>query len=163
MPTVTFLQHAAAIGRDLGRSDKEIDQIKVNLEGSYSVLQNARALGVKVLCGTDSGNSTVMPYGELHANEAEILVNYGGYTPMEAIVACTRDNAFAVGLEGDLGLIEPGKLADILVLNKDPVADIRALQGGRHLSWVIKDGKKVDLNGGSQDEEGLLSFRGEGS
>ena len=151
MPTMTFLRHAVEVGRDFGRSDREVDQIKHNLEGSYSMLEHARALGVKVLCGTDSGNSTVMPYGELHANEMEIMVKYGGYTPMEAIVANTRENAFAVGLEGDLGTIEAGKLADILILDKDPLADVSVLKNGNHLSAVIKDGKKVNLNGQSDD------------
>ena len=151
MPTMTFLKHAIEMGRDFGRSDREVDQVKHNLEGSYSMLEHARALGVKVLCGTDSGNSTVMPYGELHANEMEIMVKYGGYTPMEAIVANTRENAFVVGLEGELGTIEAGKLADILILDKDPLADISVLKNGSHLSAVIKDGKKVNLNGQSDD------------
>ena len=151
MPTMTFLRHAVEVGRDFGRSDREVDQVRHNLEGSYGMLEHARALGVKVLCGTDSGNSTVMPYGELHANEMEIMVKYGGYTPMEAIVANTKENAFAVGLEGELGTIEAGKLADILILDKDPIADISILQKGRHLSTVIKDGKKVSLNVSSDD------------
>ena len=151
MPTMTFLRHAVEVGRDFGRSDREVDQVRHNLEGSYSMLEHARALGVKVLCGTDSGNSTVMPYGELHANEMEIMVKYGGYTPMEAIVANTRENAFAVGLEGELGTIEAGKLADILILDKDPIADVSVLKKGSHLSTVIKDGKKVNLSRTSDD------------
>lgn len=77
----------------------------------------------------------------------EILVKYVGYTPMEAIVANTKDNAFAVGLEGELGTIEPGVLADMLILDRDPMADISILQRRRHLSAVIKDGKQVNLNG----------------
>ena len=152
MPTMTFLKHAIEVGRDFGRSDREVDQIKHNLEGSYSMLEHARALGIKVLCGTDSGNSTVMPYGELHANEMEIMVKYGGYTPMEAIVANTKENAFAVGLEGELGTIEAGKLADILILDKDPLADVSVLKKGSHLSAIIKDGKKVNLSGQSDDK-----------
>ena len=144
MPTLTFLEHASEYGRDFGRSDREVDQMKYNLEGGATVLQRARQLGLKVLCGTDSGNSPVMPYGELHANEPWIMVKYGGYTPLEAISACTRDNAFVVGLEDDLGVIEAGKLADMLILDKDPVADISVLKGGRHIQRVIKAGKVVD-------------------
>jgi imidazolonepropionase-like amidohydrolase len=144
MPTLTFLEHASEYGRDFGRSDREVDQMKYNLEGGATVLQRARELGLKVLCGTDSGNSPVMPYGELHANEPGIMVKYGGYTPLEAISACTRDNAFVVGLEDDLGVIEAGKLADLLILDKDPVADISVLKGGRHIQSVIKSGKVVD-------------------
>ena len=159
MPTVTFLKHAVENGRDFGRSEQEVDQIKHNLEGAVSVLETARKLGVKVMCGTDTGNSPVMPYGLLHANEAEIMFKYGGYSPMEAIVASTRDNAFSVGLENDLGVIEAGKLADIIVLDKDPVADVSVLQAGRHLSWVIKDGKIVDLDHKGDGEETLLALR----
>ena len=144
MPTLTFLEHASEYGRDFGRSDREVDQMKYNLEGGATVLQRARELGLKVLCGTDSGNSPVMPYGELHANEPGIMVKYGGYTPLEAISACTRDNAFVVGLEDDLGVIEAGKLADMLILDKDPVADISVLKGGRHIQSIIKAGKVVD-------------------
>jgi imidazolonepropionase-like amidohydrolase len=147
MPTMTFLVHMAELGRETGRSQREVDTIKRHVEGGTRVLERARNLGITVLCGTDSGNSPPMPYGALHAKEAEILVQYGGYTPMEAILACTRDNAFAVGLEGEVGVLAPGKLADLIVLNADPLADIRVLQGGKHLTTVIKDGKIVDLNG----------------
>ena len=162
MPTMTFLEQAQELGRQLGRSEAEIDVVKRNLEGATRMLQTARSLGVKVLCGTDSGNSTVMAYGEFHANEAEILVRLGGYTPMEAIVANTRDNAFAVGLEDDLGVIEEGKLADLIILDQDPLADIRVLQGGRNLAMVMKDGKIMDLSGGPDGEEELLLLESAG-
>lgn len=147
MPTLTFLMHVLEMGRDSGRGQRELDTIKRHVEGGVRVLEQARALGITVLCGTDSGNSPPMPYGELHANEAEILVRYGGYTPMQAIVACTRDNAFVVGLENDLGVLQAGKLADLIILDADPLADIRVLQGGRHLNLVMKDGNIVNLNG----------------
>jgi imidazolonepropionase-like amidohydrolase len=98
-----------------------------------------------------------MPYGQLHAHEAEILVRYGGYSPMEAIVATTRNTAFALGLEDALGTLAPGKLADIIILKNDPLADIRILQGGQHLAAVIKDGKIVPLNGHAVAEE-MLAF-----
>ncbi|SUZ76676.1 uncharacterized protein METZ01_LOCUS29530 [marine metagenome] len=145
MPTTTFLFEALEVGKELGRSDEELDIIKRNADSAVTVLETARTLGVKVMCGTDTGNSPVMPYGVLHAHEAEIMVKFGRYTPMEAITAYTRDNAYVVGLEGELGVIEPGKLADVLILDADPLADIGVLQGGKHLSVVIKDGRQVDL------------------
>jgi len=159
MPTMTFLERAAEVGGDYGRGPAELDLIKRNLEGAAEMLQTARNLGVKVMAGTDSGNSPVMPYGELHANEADIFVRYGGYAPMEAILACTRDNAYAVGLEDQVGVIGPGKLADIIILDQDPLADIRVLQGGRHLTTIIKDGKTVDLDGQSPEERATLTFQ----
>ena len=158
MPTMTFLERASEVGEEYGRGTSELDHVKRNLESSGKMLETARGLGVKMLCGTDSGNSPLMPYGELHANEADIFVRYGGYSPMEAIVACTRDNAYAVGLEGEVGEIAPGKLADVIILDEDPLADITALKGGRHLTTVIKDGKIVDLNGSSGRSDELLNL-----
>ncbi len=148
MPTATFVERVLDIGRQVGQEKIQInlDRMKRHMEGIVTVLQRARALGVKVLCGTDSGNYDWMPYGKLHAKEPEIMVRYGGYTPMEAIVACTRENAFAVGLENDLGVLEAGKLADVIILKRDPVANIRVLQDCHNLAMVIKDGKIVDLN-----------------
>jgi len=50
---------------------------------------------------------------------------------MEAIVAATRDNAMTVGLDGQVGQVIAGQLADIIVLDKDPIADIAVLQNPR--------------------------------
>ena len=155
MPTTTFFFEALEVGKEKGRSDEELDVIKRNVDSAMTVLQTARSLGVKVMCGTDTGNSPVMPYGTLHAHEAEIMVKFGGYTPMEAITAYTKDNAYSVGMEGDLGVIESGKLADVLILDADPLEDIRVLQGGKHLCSVIKDGRQVDLDPQSEDEPEL--------
>jgi imidazolonepropionase-like amidohydrolase len=160
VPTATFVERVLEFGRTVGQDQIQIsiDRMKRNMDGLVNVLQRARALGIKVMCGTDSGNYSWMPYGEMHAKEAEILVRYGGYTPMEGIKASTRDNAFAVGLENDVGVLETGKLADIIILKQDPLADIRALQDQSNLSMVIKDGKKVNL-GAPASEDVPLTFQ----
>jgi imidazolonepropionase-like amidohydrolase len=157
MPTMTFLRRGAEVGAEFGRGPREMDRLKRHWESAVHMLQRARALGITIMCGTDSGNSPLMPYGQLHAHEAEILVRYGGYTPMEAIVASTKNTAFAMGLEDDLGTLQPGKLADVIILKSDPLADIRVLQGGQHLATVIKDGKIIPLNGHGVEEE-MLAF-----
>ncbi|HEV8718247.1 MAG TPA: amidohydrolase family protein [Candidatus Binatia bacterium] len=159
MPTMTFLQQALAVGSEFGLSTRELDLTKRNWDSAVRMLEQARRLGITLLCGTDSGNTPLMPYGELHAHEAEILVRYAGYTPMEAILACTRDNAFVMGLDGEVGVLAAGKLADLIVLTADPLADIRVLQGGQHLAMVIKNGQIVARH--RQDkEENLLTFTG---
>ena len=157
MPTMTFLQRGAEVGAEFGRGPREMDRLKRHWESAVHMLERARALGITIMCGTDSGNSPLMPYGQLHAHEAEILVRYGGYTPMEAIVASTKNTAFALGLEDDLGTLQPGKLADVIILKSDPLADIRVLQGGQHLAAIVKDGKIVPLNGHGVAEE-MLTF-----
>lgn len=79
-PTVTFLARGVEMGLKYGRSQQAVDAMKRHLDGAVHVLEKARELGITLMCGTDSGNSPLMPYGELHANEMEILVRYGGYT-----------------------------------------------------------------------------------
>lgn len=152
VPTVTFVERVLEVGREVGQEQIQIslERMKKNLDGLVNVLQRARAMGIKVMCGTDCGNYSWMPYGKMHAKEPEILVRYGGYTPLEAIGACTKENAYAVGLENQVGVLEGGKLADIIVLKKNPAADIRVLQDPANLALVIKDGKRVKL-----DDQGL--------
>jgi imidazolonepropionase-like amidohydrolase len=63
---------------------------------------------------------------------------------MEAIVANTSRNAWLMGLEGEVGVIAPGKLTDIVIWNSDPIADITVLQRRSEISTIIKDGWVVD-------------------
>jgi imidazolonepropionase-like amidohydrolase len=147
LPTATFLDTVVEMGQRLGpeQVQLDIDRMKRHFDNLVRLMQRSREMGIKLLCGTDCGNNTFMRFGEIHGKEAEIFVKHGGWSPMEAILASTRDNAFAVGLQGQVGELKPGYLADVIVLNRDPIADIRVLQGGKHLSWVIKDGRVVDL------------------
>ncbi len=161
MPSATFIEKVLDIGHNVGQDGIQInidlDRMKRQIDGVAAVLQRARALGIPVMCGTDSGNYGWMPYGELHAHEAEIMVRLGGYTAMEAIVAFTANGAFALGLEDELGVLAEGRLADVIILDRDPLADIRVLQGGAHLTTVIKDGKIIDLAARAAGNA-LLSF-----
>jgi imidazolonepropionase-like amidohydrolase len=157
IPTATFLAMVVELGSRVGAEQVQLDinRMKRHFDLLCTLMHKARKLGIKLLLGTDTGNNTFMPYGELHAKELEIFVKYGGFSPLEAIVAATRDNAYAVGLEGQVGEIESGRLADVIVLDRDPLTDITVLQGGKHLTWVIKDGKIVDLH----RREDMLAFR----
>ena len=68
--------------------------------------------------------------------------------PMEAIVANTSRNAWLMGLKGEVGAIAPGKLADMVIWNSDPIADITVLQRPSEISTIIKDGRVVDREAG---------------
>ena len=68
VPTATALHRTLELGAESGRSDRELDRIKHHIEAQSFVLQRSRELGIKVLCGTDSGNAPHMGYGEFHAN-----------------------------------------------------------------------------------------------
>ena len=67
---------------------------------------------------------------------------------MEAIVANTSLSAWLMGLEGEVGVIAPGKLADIVIWNSDPIADITVLQRPDEISTIIKDGRVIDRGTG---------------
>jgi imidazolonepropionase-like amidohydrolase len=157
IPTATFLAMVVELGTKVGAEQVQLDinRMKRHFDLLCELMHKARKLGIKLLVGTDTGNNTFMRYGEVHAKELEIFVKYGGYTPLEAITAATRDNAYAVGLEGKVGEIDAGRFADLIVLDADPLADITILQGGRHLIRVIKDGKLVDL----APREDMVTFR----
>ncbi len=155
VPTATFVERVLEVGQE--QIQISLERMQKNLDGLVNVLQRARTMGIKVMCGTDCGNYSWMPYGKMHAKEPEILVRCGGYTPLEAISACTKENAYAVGLENQVGVLEPGKLADLIILKKNPVADIRILQDSANLAAVIKDGKRVKLAG--PDIDNTLTFQ----
>src|SRR5271156_973493 len=159
LPTATFLAVVVELGKQQKVGAEQVQLDFNRMQRHYDLLgelmHKARKLGIKLLVGTDTGNNSFTRHGELHAKELEIFVKHGGYTPMEAIVAATRDNAVAVGLDGQVGQIAPGQLADITVWDKDPIADIAILQDRKNLAWVIKDGKIVDLD--RSDE--MLTFQ----
>ncbi|MDP9329849.1 MAG: amidohydrolase family protein [Actinomycetota bacterium] len=98
-------------------------------------IRKAIEAGVKVAMGTDSG---VTPHGE-NLRELELMTELG-MTPEGAIVATTRVAAELMGLEDELGSIEPGKRADLVVVDGDPF-DLKTL--AERIEAVYKDGERV--------------------
>ena len=96
--------------------------------------------GARITLG---GHSTV-PFagrGEAPWRELELLVD-AGLTPLQALTAATSTSAASMGRAADLGTIEPGKLADLLVLGQDPSRDIHAI---RTVDRVLSGGRWVDV------------------
>ena len=120
------------------------DAHKRELESACISLPKARAAGVKFMLGTDSGFA-VTPYGEWHARELEHYVKYLGFSPVEALKCATVNNAEFVREEGRVGALEAGRLADILVVDGDPLADISVLQDRSRIREIIKGGETVKL------------------
>jgi imidazolonepropionase-like amidohydrolase len=94
--------------------------------------------GGNVLAGTDS---PIVPYGLGLILEIELLSD-AGLGPLEAIRSSTQLAARALGAENDLGTVEPGKLADLVILSKDPSQDIKNL---RTTQMVVLNGRLVTL------------------
>jgi len=106
-------------------------------EKVVSALKSARKAGVKIACGTDGGDIKRM----LCAEELELLVSMASMTEMEAIVAATKTSAEAIKRDKYIGTLETGKHADIIVVDGDPLKDIKILQDREKIRMVIKDGK----------------------
>lgn len=96
--------------------------------------------GGNVVSGTDAG-AAVIPGISLH-RELEFMVA-AGLTPMQAIQAATKVGADYLGKKEELGAVEEGKLADLIVVDGDPLKDITQL---RRIDTVIKDGEVVDTS-----------------
>ena len=113
-----------------------VRQRALDLE-EHHVLSIRRALeaGVKVVAGTDAGG-----YGHpCNAGELVSLVR-SGMTPMQAIQAGTSWAAECIGWEDRIGTVEKGKLGDVIVVDGDPLADIKVLTETARIVLVIKDG-----------------------
>lgn len=108
------------------------------LEAHQRNIARASEAGVKIVMGTDAG---VAGHGN-NARELELLTKVG-LSPMQAIVAATRTAAECLGMEDRLGTLEAGKLADILIVDGDPLADIKVLQNKERIEMVIQNGKVV--------------------
>ncbi|MGB7559154.1 MAG: amidohydrolase family protein, partial [Nitrososphaeraceae archaeon] len=95
--------------------------------------------GVPILSGTDIPNFDLVPGASLH-HELELLVE-AGIPPLEVIKIATRNGAQALDIEEDVGTIEPGKQADMIVLSDNPLDDIR---NTKKIEAVIVDGQFID-------------------
>jgi imidazolonepropionase-like amidohydrolase len=95
--------------------------------------------GAILAAGTDSLSSPMMPLGT-NALELELLVKYCGFTPMEAIVAATKNGALASFLGDQTGTLEAGKFADIIIVDGNPLTDIRILQNVEKIKMVMLQG-----------------------
>jgi imidazolonepropionase-like amidohydrolase len=108
----------------------------------------ARAAGVKVVAGTDAGGHGHPP----NAMEVPLLVA-AGLTPMEALGAATGRAAECLGLEREIGTIEKGKWADLVVVEGDPVQDLRGLSDPRRIRLVMKAGVARPRIGGPREQD----------
>ena len=137
VPTFTVLRKIAALG--------ELDPCPVPeymprkaqtlIEVQTGSFQKALAAGVRIAMGTDLGS---FGRGD-NAQELAYMVE-AGMTPMQAIVAATRMGAECMGLGDSVGILRKGMLADLLVVDGDPLQDISMLQDPNRLHVIMQGG-----------------------
>lgn len=116
------------------REQAEVDALAANLRAA----QRLHAAGVALVVGSDAGNTSLLSqfHGTSTLRELELLAE-AGLSAAEVLAAATRVPARMLGIETDVGVLEPGKRGDLVVLGADPLADARAF---RTIRGTIKDG-----------------------
>lgn len=109
-------------------------------ENAKEFLRRYAKAGGKLFIGTDLGGTSTIP-GLIVHREMRVWVEEVGLTPMQALLAATRDSAALLRKDEILGTIEPGKIGDLLVLSADPLANIRNTE---KIELVVRDGRVVD-------------------
>ena len=121
----------------LARADKSDEEARRAVYRAYgAALTEMRRAGVQMLAGSDSSNNCLVPGASLHW-ELERLVETG-FTPAEALQAATTTAAAALGRAGRQGRVAPGHVADLVLLTRDPLQDIRST---RAISAVVSQGR----------------------
>jgi imidazolonepropionase-like amidohydrolase len=96
--------------------------------------------GVHIALGTDSA---VAPHG-LANKEVELMVTKGGMSPRDALIAATKGGPDLLGISSETGTLDPGKSADLIAVEGDPLVDPAAVQ---HVDYVMVGGKPIPMKG----------------
>ena len=137
VPTLAVIGFILARADEAGLADHSIERARELTEAHRRNVTMAHRLGVTIAAGTDMGVPFTGP-DALHQELLELAAI--GLSPMEAIQAATRNAAHALRLDHDLGTVEVGKRADLLVLDADPLAGLKATRAVRYL---MQDGEFV--------------------
>jgi imidazolonepropionase-like amidohydrolase len=152
-PTLTFLRNNIEFSRDHEPSTtsgyRAMQQRIVEI--GCRNLRRLREAGVPIMTGSDSGFA-VTPYGEWHAREIEILVDWLGFTPAQALRAATSVSGRLMprgrpGTPGaaPVGAIAAGHRADFLFVDGDPLHDVRVLLAPQAIAAVHVGGRRIDI------------------
>jgi imidazolonepropionase-like amidohydrolase len=139
VPTLCTLFSVLELGAKLNLMPKQREEMAVNEPLWLDSVRRAHAAGIPIAAGGDLGNR--FPHGT-NARELDYLVR-AGLSPMEAIQAATGTAARALKRDTLTGALEAGRMADLLVVDGDPLADIRLLQDRQRLALVLKEGRPV--------------------
>ncbi|POX55349.1 peptidase M38 [Streptomyces sp. Ru71] len=137
VPTIATFDLLVRDGQEQGLTPDSAAQAAQVLERAYEALRILRDKGVRI----GSGSDVLGAHQPFKALELQLKASVLG--PLDAIVAATRTNAELLGLADDLGTLAPGKIADLLVVDGNPLDDISVLQDSGRIHLVVKDGQVV--------------------
>ena len=133
---MAFLKNAEKMGY---KSDsREVIEYQKELEETISSYKKMKEAGIKILVGGDYGLD-IAPHGT-YAKDLEHYVNLFGFSNAEALHSATSLGGEAMGNDGLLGTLEEGKLADLVIIDGNPLEDITVLQDHKKIKAVMKDG-----------------------
>jgi len=144
VPTLGISRNIVEKGEEVGVTQEGVEKLRRFEDYHLESVKRAHRYGVKIALGTDA-LATIFSHGN-NAFELECLVDVG-LSPMEAIVAGTQNSAEAIGLRDEVGTIEEGKLADLLIIEGNPLRDVRIFQDKENIRMVIMDGETVENRG----------------
>ncbi len=135
VPTFVTYEKLHEQGRERGLTAAQLAKLDLVLGRGLDGLRRARDAGVRI----GSGSDLLGPLARHKARELAIKASVLG--AHQALIATTRTNAELLGIGAETGTIEPGKRADLLVVEGDPLADIAVLQDPDHLMAIVKAGE----------------------
>jgi len=146
VPTLSPPYRILKGGVKAGIPSSVVKRAKTAMKNHLDSVTKAYDAGVPIAMGTDAG-TPLNPHGE-NLKELELLLMVG-LSPMEAIVSATKTASEVLGLQGKIGTLEKGKLADLVVVDGDPLDDITVLQKKDRIRAILKEGRffKNSLNG----------------
>jgi imidazolonepropionase-like amidohydrolase len=140
VPTLSALATTAACRRGCGIPQSALDKAKSMTKRHQASFKNAMRDGIHIAMGTDAG--TPFNFHGENAQELERMVAFG-MTPMQAILASTSAAARLIGIQDQVGTIEKGKLADLLLFEGNPLRRIDLLRDRNRIIGVMQAGKFV--------------------
>ena len=140
VPTLSAVHHIVEKGTEAGIPPYGVEKAKEAQEAHLKSFYKAYKAGVKIAMGTDAAT----PFN-CHGNNAlelELMVN-AGMKPIDALVAATSRGAELMGWGDRMGQVKPGFWADLILVDGNPVEDVRVLQDKQNIKVVIKCGEVV--------------------
>ncbi len=140
VPTFAASEMIERNGTKAGFAEEVIKKSQLIKEDKKRLFKLALDIGVNIAMGTDAG-SPLNYHGE-NAVEIELMVKYG-MKPMDALIAATYNGARVCRIDNFVGSIEVDKIADLVLINGNPIDDVKILQNQDNILMVLKKGKIV--------------------